>query len=78
MPMPAPANRLKELRKDRGVHVTQLAASVGRDSSTYGRYERGEVRIPLEVVRELARFYDVTVEYLLGWDGPPAEEASAA
>lgn len=73
-----PANRLRELRDATEPRPTQkqLAALVGRDSSTYHRYEVGEVPLTSneDGMKALAKFYGVTVEHLLGWD---REEAAA-
>ena len=39
------------------IHVAQ---------TTYSDYEHGRVRIPVECVVELARFYDVDLNYIVG------------
>lgn len=48
--------------------MRELANLVGRDTSTYFRYETGQLDLSTEQLRTLAGFYDVSVEHLLGWD----------
>lgn len=74
------ANRLRELREARGLGRTQLAAQIGRDTSTLVRYEAGDGGIPDDVKLRLALVFDVSVEYLMGWDRvePDPERTAAA
>lgn len=69
--MHAPPNRLRELREARGLGRTQLAAQIGRDTSTLLRYEAGNGGIPDEVKLRLALIFGVSVEHLMGWDRDP-------
>jgi transcriptional regulator with XRE-family HTH domain len=36
------------------------------DQSLYSKYERGERPLPLELADQLANYYGVSVDYLLG------------
>ena len=48
--------RVKDLRMERGLSLSELASRVGCNETTLGRYERGETdRIGDEIVRLLAR-----------------------
>lgn len=69
--------RLEALRREHGDKMVEIAALIGRDQTMVRRYERGQTRIPDDVKRTLAKHYDVTVEYLMGWDCEPAGEAAA-
>lgn len=61
-----PENRLRQLREQRGLKRYELAALIQVDPSTVYRWETG--RVPDEAKLLLAAFYDVTPEYLMGWD----------
>lgn len=66
-------NRLKELRKNRGLTLKQLSKELkeqlGVDiaPATLSKYERGERKLNnYEVVKKLARFFCVSIDYLIG------------
>ncbi len=65
-----PPNRIRQLREARGLGRTQLAAQIGRDTSTLVRYEAGVGGVPDEVKLRLALIFGVGVEHLMGWDEP--------
>ena len=77
--MQAPPNRLRELREARGIKLVQIAALVDRDQSVVFQYENGKVGVPDRAKLILADFYDVNVEYLMGWDqSSPDNDLEAA
>mgnify|MGYP002796210196 FL=1 len=58
--------RLKEIRKDKGLSMSELANKIGVSTNTISRWERGE-RIPnLEALVTLAKFFKVSTDYLCG------------
>lgn len=58
--------RLKELREDSGLSMSELANKIGVSTNTISRWERGE-RIPnLEALVALAKFFKVSTDYLCG------------
>ena len=59
--------RLKDLRVERGLTLEQLSAETGISKSALGKYEAYEFRdiSPFSMV-ELAKFYGVSTDYLLG------------
>lgn len=60
------AERLKELRKERNMSELQLEKVLGVSSTTINRWERG-LRVPnLDSLVLLARFFDVSIDYLCG------------
>ena len=60
------AERLKELRVEKGLSLEQLAKEINVSDVAIGRWER-KLRIPnIEVLISLARFFNVTSDYLLG------------
>lgn len=59
-------NRLKELRKAKGLTQTQLANELGIPVNTYSNYERGDREPKLATWQKLADYFDVSVDYLIG------------
>lgn len=58
--------RLKELREERGLTQREVAAVLFCNQRTYSDYERGRTGVPVEVFKQLADFYGVSVDYILG------------
>ncbi|MBQ9117912.1 MAG: helix-turn-helix transcriptional regulator [Clostridia bacterium] len=58
--------RLKELREERGLTQSQVAQALLLHSVTYLHYEKSQREPPLSVLAEMAKFFDVSVDYLLG------------
>jgi transcriptional regulator with XRE-family HTH domain len=59
-------SRLKQLRLQRGVTLTGLAASTGISKSTLSRLENGQRRPSLELLLPLAHAYRVPLDDLVG------------
>lgn len=57
---------LRDLRKDRGFTLAFVAKSLHIGTSTLGAYERGKRFPPYETLIQIADFYNVNVDYLLG------------
>ena len=58
--------RIRDLREDRDFSQKQLAEILNISQSTYSRYESGYLDVPSEVLIALAKYYDVSVDYILG------------
>ena len=58
--------RLKDLREDMDMTQTQLAEILGMKQQQYSEYERGFREMPMRVYINLARFYDVSLDYIAG------------
>lgn len=59
-------NRIRELRKLRGLTMKQLGEVVGLAESTISQYENGKRQPDNETLLRLGEFFGVTVGYLLG------------
>lgn len=59
-------NRLKELRKDKGLTQADLAKVINTNQSQYGKYENGKTSLSIENSKILAEFFGVSSAYLLG------------
>lgn len=70
-------NRLRELRLAHDLKLHEVSAIVGRGESVVWRYERGLTAVPDDAKLALAAHYDVSVDYLMGWDRAPQPEAAA-
>lgn len=64
--------RIRDLREDRDLKQREIAELLLCDQSLYSKYERGERELPLHLAIQLAEFYDVSVDYLLGLTDEPA------
>jgi DNA-binding transcriptional regulator YiaG len=73
----SPPNRIRELRNARGLRLVHLAAHCDVDQSTAHRWEVGDSQIPDEQKFRIARYLDVTVSHLMGWDQDPALKDAA-
>lgn len=58
--------RLKELREERGYTQKQLSEKLGINCVTYLHYEKEQREPPLSLLADIAMFYGVSVDYLLG------------
>lgn len=59
-------NRIRELRKQRGITMKQLGEVVDLAESTISQYETGKRQPDNETLLRLSEFFSVTVGYLLG------------
>ena len=58
--------RLKDLREDSDITQTVLASFLHIKQNTYSQYENGQRQIPLELLIQLAEFYDTSIDYIVG------------
>lgn len=61
-------NRLRLLRYERGIELSDVAAGTGLNRQTIGRLERGDTKPSAATAKALADFYEITVAELLGVD----------
>ena len=60
--------RLKDLREDGNKTISQqeIAELLGTTQQTYSLWERGDREIPFHHVITLAKFYNVSIDYIAG------------
>jgi transcriptional regulator with XRE-family HTH domain len=58
--------RLKELRKKKGITQEELARHLSLSTSTIGEYEIGGNSPKVDTLIRLSKYFNVTVDYLLG------------
>lgn len=61
-------NRLKELRKEKGLTQQELADIMGVTRRGYQKWEKGESTMKSDKAQQLADYFDVSVGYLLGYE----------
>ena len=63
------AQRISELRKERGLTLEQVADIVGVGKSTVRKWETGMIaNMKRDKIASLAKALGTTPEYLMGWD----------
>ncbi|HIV61980.1 MAG TPA: helix-turn-helix transcriptional regulator [Candidatus Butyricicoccus avistercoris] len=58
--------RLKEIRKTAKLTQNDIANVLGTTREAYGMYESGKRQISLKVLDDLAQYYNVSIDYLVG------------
>ena len=61
-------NRLRELRVSEGITQLQMAVILDTSKSNISKYEAGTVEPGMETINEIARFFEVTTDYLFGME----------
>ena len=69
------AKRLKKLREDSGLSTRALGEIIGTSNATISRYETGKRDPDLILVHNIAKYFNVTIEYLCGEDVNSDEES---
>ena len=63
--------RIRDLREDKDLKQYAIAGLLMCDQSLYSKYERGERELPLRLAVQLAEFYGVSMDYLVGLTDEP-------
>lgn len=63
--------RIRDMREDRDMTQTQVAALLHMSQPGYSKYESGENDIPTAILIQLARIYNTSIDYLLGETSNP-------
>ena len=58
--------RLRDVREDADKTQTEIADLLGTRQQQYARWESGAWQMPIEHYKTLARFYNVSIDYLAG------------
>lgn len=58
--------RIREIREDNCLTQQKIADLLHIGQRTYADYESGKTRIPVDNLLILARFYDVSLDYITG------------
>ena len=58
--------RLRDLREDSDKTQQDIADFLGTSAQHYGKYELGNAEIPFERAISLAKYYNVSLDYIVG------------
>ena len=59
------------MREDHDLTQTEIAKILNMSQTGYSKYETGENDIPTEILINLAKFYNTSIDYLLGITDKP-------
>ncbi len=59
-------NRIRELRKSKGMNQDTLASFVGVSQQTISKIERDMNSMSIDILVQIAKHFNVTTDYLLG------------
>ena len=63
--------RIREIREDNSLTQQKIADLLHIGQRTYADYESGKTRIPVDSLLILARFYNVSMDYITGASNIP-------
>ena len=67
------ANKLRELRISKKLSQTELAEKLGVSRGSISFYENGERTADIDFIYKVAQFFNVSIDFLLGYDYPGAQ-----
>ena len=54
------------IRKKKGLSQADLGKIIGTSGDVIGRYERGDIKPSIQVVKKIAESFEVSIDYLVG------------
>lgn len=73
-----PGTRIKELRTLSGMSQEELGKRIGVQRAAINKYEKGTVEnIPIKTIEKIASIFDVSPNYIVGWNGGESNPLSA-
>lgn len=58
--------RIRSLREDKDLTQQQIAEFLNMSRTGYNQYETGKNDIPTKILIDLSKFYNTSIDYLLG------------
>ncbi len=58
--------RIRDLREDADLTQDMLVKKLGMHKTTYTNYEQGKREPPFDFIIKIARFYNVSIDYIAG------------
>lgn len=63
--------RIRDLREDMDLTQDQLVKILKMHKTTYTNYEQGKREPPFEFIIKLAKFYNISIDYIAGLTDSP-------
>lgn len=57
--------RLKDLREENNISQKEIADFLHIKQNTYSQYETGKRQLPIEILIQLSKYYNVSTDYIL-------------
>lgn len=73
-----PTNRINRLRKESGMNQKELGAMLGVGQTTVSAWETGKNEPDNESMHKMAKFFQVSIGYLMGYESSPQASLTAA
>lgn len=70
--------RLRDLREDSDLTQEQLVKILRMHKTTYTNYEQGKREPPFELIIKLAKFYNVSTDYIAGLTNVPQRTSGSS
>lgn len=58
--------RLRDIREDNDITQKTLSEHLNIKQNTYSQYETGQRQLPIDILIELATYFDTSTDYILG------------
>lgn len=58
--------RIRDLREDKDLSQKEIAKILNMSQTGYSKYEVGTNDVPTKILIQLAKFYNTSVDYILG------------
>ena len=65
------SRRLRDLREDNDLNQADVAKVLETSQQYYGKYENGKRELPFDRAIALAKFYNVSLDYIAGLTDVP-------
>jgi transcriptional regulator with XRE-family HTH domain len=69
---------VKAIREEKGLTQQQLAELIHMHRSNYSKVESGERELSIEAVNTIARYFGMTIDQLVNFDGNVPQEVTVA
>ncbi len=56
--------RIRDLRTDNNLRQEDIAQKLDTTQKQYSRWERGEHKIPFDIIIQLAKIYNISIDYI--------------
>lgn len=76
--MSVTGDRLRTLRKERGLTQEEFSKIIGIKRDRYAKYETGDSPVPSDLLKIMAKYFYVSTDFLLGLTDTTVERVSEA